>query len=609
MKKNDWIVLFATALYSYLFYQEKTGFNVLLFSISLVVTWIVRDKQVLKNKMWLLVAVGTIVTGCSVSYYGNYLSIIANVISLCVLSGISTYKNSSVLFSFFFSCYTFFTSIFHMVFDFIKRKSNQVATSSKRSILFVVIPVVICTLFLFIYKASNPIFNELTKKINLDFISITWIFSTLFGFLLMYCFYNHKRIPLLSTIDDVTDTNLINKEYTTFTFFGKQIAVVDENFSGTLLFILLNLLLLVVNVIDLTFLFGGKKLPAEVSYSDFVHQGTNSIIFSIFFAIIIILFCFRGALNFYEKNKTITYLTYAWILQNIFMLYTTAEKNNLYVSDFGLTYKRIGVYVYLLLCIIGLVSTFIKIMYKKTNQFLYRVNCTTYFIVLVIATIGNWDIIITHFNLTKAKHNEKEYLSTLSYSVLPVLLDLPTDSTLDKDKPLMKHRMFSDDYNYEKTYEENLTSKLSQFLLDKSKRTWKSNYWESDNIYKQLSASNKKITTLYFENEYLDNLNFIEFNTSIEELYLHNNNITDMNVLSKFSSLKYLDVRNNNISNLRGIEKLSNLEYLYITNNEIHDFSPLYSLRKLLVLKVPENIDKSQVDELRKNIPNCTIQY
>jgi hypothetical protein len=609
MKKNDWILIITTALYSYLFYQEKTGFNVLLLSLALIIALLIKDKQVVKNKSWIMAALGTIITACSVSYYGNYLSIIANVIALCVLSGISNHKNSSVFFSLFFACFTFITSPFYMIFDLIKRKSNQVATSPKRSILLFILPILICIIFLFIYKASNPVFDELTKKINLNFISITWIISTIFGFILMYSFYYQKRIKLLANIDDTTNTTLENKDHQPISFFGEKIALIDENFSGTLLFVLLNILLLIVNLIDLTFLFGGKKLPSEISYSNFVHQGTNSIIFSIFFAIVIILFCFRGALNFYEKNKTITYLTYGWILQNIFMLYSTAEKNNLYVTDFGLTYKRIGVYIYLILCVFGLVTTFIKIMNKKTNHFLFKSNGSLYFILLSLATIVNWDMIITKYNLTKAKHNEKEYLSTLSYSVLPTLLKLPTDSTIDSNVQHMKQRLFSDDYNYDNTYEQNLYKKVSMFLLDKSKRNWKSNYWESEKIYTQLLETGNPFKKLYFSNEDLDSIHFLKKEFLIEELYLDYNNLKNINQLKDFTTLKKLIVNNNELKTLSGIENLTNLEILHIQNNEITDFSPLYTLRYLKELKVNSLIDKDKIEELKKNIPSLNIIY
>src|SRR5690606_9210762 len=68
--------------------------------------------------------------------------------------------------------------------------------------------------------------------------------------------------------------------------------------AGFNLFVLLNLLILSVNITDLVFLWGGAELPEGVSYSQMVHQGVGSLIFSIILAVSVILFVFNGKAKF-----------------------------------------------------------------------------------------------------------------------------------------------------------------------------------------------------------------------------------------------------------------------------------------------------------------------
>ena len=61
------------------------------------------------------------------------------------------------------------------------------------------------------------------------------------------------------------------------------------------------------------------------------------------------LYYFRGRLNYHSKNKTLKLLAYVWIAQNIFMILSTAYRNNMYIEESGISYKKIGLYVYLML--------------------------------------------------------------------------------------------------------------------------------------------------------------------------------------------------------------------------------------------------------------------
>ena len=145
--------------------------------------------------------------------------------------------------------------------------------------------------------------------------------------------------------------------------------------------------------------------------------------------LVIILYFFRGNLNFYTENKTLKYITFTWITLNIILIILIAIKNQTYITSFGLTYKRIGVHIYILLTLIGLVSTFLKVLKIKNLTFLFRRNTQAAFIVLVICSAINWDATITTYNLTHVDEFDMDYLINLSNRNAVILHDLK--DTLD----------------------------------------------------------------------------------------------------------------------------------------------------------------------------------
>jgi hypothetical protein len=196
MKKNDWILLLSVAAYSFLFYDQTAGINFLLFTIVLIAGLLLKEKLLLKNKVWLSAAVGSLLSGVCVAIYGNGLSVIANIISLSILSGISLNGQSSVIMSLLFSFYSYITAPIFMFLDKIERKRQRNMTGNKisRKTGLIIIPIIITLFFLFIYRASNPLFAALVNKINFDFISFSWISFTIGGFILLYGFFYHKKI-------------------------------------------------------------------------------------------------------------------------------------------------------------------------------------------------------------------------------------------------------------------------------------------------------------------------------------------------------------------------------------------------------------------------------
>jgi hypothetical protein len=432
MKKNDLFLIAGTLLYSYLFYEQEPGINFLLFSLLLTAFLLLNNPGLIKNKFWLGAATGTMLSGFCIAWHGSILAVIANIISLSALSGLSIFPQSSFIISLLFSAYSYVSSpVFMQMDELAKRRKRKEANpgSDKRLLKWMtlgVAPLAVGFTFLLLYRAANPVFDLYVSKINLDFISVPWLFFTLSGFCLLYGFLYHRRIAVIAGADARAGNDLFPFSEWNSAGVRKYLNLPLEYKSGIILFGLLNLLLLSVNLIDINFLYLGNSLPEGLTYSQFLHQGVWALIVSVILAAAIILFYFRGELNF-QKNTALRILTYIWIAQNIFMVCSTAWRNALYIEHDDLTYKRIGVYFYLGLTVIGLLFTTIKVAQKKTNWYLFRANSWAFYAVLVFSCLINWPVLVAKYNISSAiKHHEpayQAYLLDLSFHTLPYLAE------------------------------------------------------------------------------------------------------------------------------------------------------------------------------------------
>jgi len=600
MKKNDWILTISVVLYSFLFYKQSLGINFLFFNLFVVASLLIRDRELLKNKYWIITAIASIVSSVCILLYGNLLSFFANFFSLSLLSVLSINKNSSVFLALFYSLSSFASSIVFIIIDFVERRRKRITTVKTgvfTKILIGVIIFIVLLLFFFLYQKSNPLFYNFTKDINLDFITAAWIFFTLGGLLLMYGFYYPLKFNNIHQ-RDVSNSNLISEkseeEYNQ-SKWRKFFSFSVELSAGTILFLLLNMMLIILNILDINYLWINKVLPDGLTYADYVHQGIGTLIMSIIFAIIVILFFFRSQINYYKNNKVITLLVYFWILQNIMMVVSTAYRNLLYVNEYSLTYKRIGVYVYLLLAFIGLSTTLLKIGYKKSNWYLFRKNAWAAFFVLIIAAFINWDLLITRFNIEKSKQVDVNYLVGLSYKNLPILLShkFNENDLSIKDNEIFdyKPRQYNNNKYSDDNYYNDLHRKLFMFLENYNRLKWQSYCVSKQQVYNEILTLEKsgKIDSLVLQNCNIENLTPIKGFVNLKSLNLNNDRVRKMNELSYFKKLSSLQLANNQIDSLEQFPVLNELKDLNLRNNVITNIDPLLVLTSLEKLDISTN--------------------
>jgi len=485
MKRNDVPILLSTVAFSFLFYKQSAGVNYFLFNVLLVLLLLIRDSSLLLSRTFLAAAAGCIISSFCIFWYDTPLPYSADMISMLLLAGVSIDRDSSFIIACFHSFYSFIGVEIFILIDFFKGLTTPGVDQGRKNILnkmvLAIFPIIIFLAFFFIYRSGNPIFDQFAAKINFDSISLSWCVFTLGGFLLMYAFFKQQVIPLIQNADHDTPDELatISIDQHIKTVIGQLITLPNLIFTGVLLLVLLNLLLATVNGLDIYYLSFLRATPPGITLSQYLHNGTNSLIVSIILAVCVILYYFRGYLNFFENNKLIKYLAYIWIAQNIILVVSTAFRNTIYISDYGLTHKRIGVYVYLLLCIAGLVTTFVKISLQKNNWFLFRKNAWIVYTLMIVSCPFDWDTIITGFNKSrfqadKTMEIDQRYLANLGYTNLAQLFQyyIVEDKTLKAQTDSTQNEMRSSSISsFDMTYNQ----EIKNMIWDK--------YWYLKNRY------------------------------------------------------------------------------------------------------------------------------
>ncbi|MEO6166907.1 MAG: DUF4173 domain-containing protein [Chitinophagales bacterium] len=209
-------------------------------------------------------------------------------------------------------------------------------------------------------------------------------------------------------------------------FFRKSLLSLKNEYQrGIILLALVNALLLFVNAVDIKMVwFENTIVTSPSSRSQAVHESTYLLLFSIAIAMAILLFFFRGNINFLRNNKRLLHLSYLWIAQNALLAFTAGIRNYYYIRDYGLAYKRIGVIFFLLLTLFSLLILFLKIRDKRSFFYFYRMEGWAICGLLLLMSCFNWDPMIASYNLSHFdnQHLDRKFLMTLSHRALPVLI-------------------------------------------------------------------------------------------------------------------------------------------------------------------------------------------
>ncbi|WP_018629830.1 DUF4153 domain-containing protein [Niabella aurantiaca] len=435
MKKNL-VLLTGVAAFVALFYGQEMGLNFSLFALLLWLSvFLTTPKEHHTATFWWLTAALGAAAG-AFAWYGDPVSFLAVFATLVLVVCKAHQPSLSILLTPFAGFLNFASFIFRapILTNWLPVNNLLTANFYKKAIYYVLIPGGLAAGFLIIYSSGSELFGSFFHiNWDADFLQIG--FLSALGFFLLFCFVHYWSPSQLSMINNKLNDHFseeyrrrLQEQQSTDTDFYRR--------SAEISLIILNTIVLFFIVTYCIEQFGSKNTDSSLSSE--LHERVYVLIFSIVMAIFVIMLFFRGALNFTAKAELLKKSAFTWILLNAALVFVVVLKNNQYVTAYGLTFKRLGVYLFLLLSAAGLLLTTLKIKNKRTNTYLIARMIWVGYATLVTGVVINWSWIVTRYNLEYQTTFDTEYALSLPYNRRLLYDTKINQETPDKKAPFLQ---------------------------------------------------------------------------------------------------------------------------------------------------------------------------
>ncbi len=492
---NSFLVLLGALIYCVIFWCEKLGLNVLVYATFLIGALYLLRKDAFSQRNVQLAAFGMLFTAILVVTHNSLIAKAIHFLSVGVLVGLSQLPAMRfILYAFLMYIVNFFEAPIQALQSLMKIPS-LLSGKKQRTYGFssIWLSVLIVPIFYMIYYFTNQEFAAISDTFWGQIgrlLSFDWNFARIFFFIMGIvitgaALWNHTMI-----------------DFSRYTKFGETLNANEQNNSeertlhhyksGLVLLLTLNCLLLFNNGLDIVYVWGKMDMARTSSaLKEFVHSGTYILIVSILMAIAVVNYVFRGSVNFMANNQKIKYLGYAWLAQNAFLVLTVACRNWQYIDQFGLAYKRIGVFIFLILVLAGLWFMALKIRDKR-NLFYVNVRMAwAIYAVLVLTALVPWDKFITQYNINayaKNKNIDLDFLvNTISDKNLGILYQ--NQAQLQSINQDVMPSYESESYNPKIDFAEALDRKRKNFVTTQNEYSIWSWNWPDYNTRKEVGGA------------------------------------------------------------------------------------------------------------------------
>lgn len=517
------LVLLGAFLFNIIFWQEKLAVNTLFFDVFILaaVFYLYQPSFKQPAMKWLLLA--HFITVVTVVIHNTLLSKLAFSSTLLLVIVFTQYQHRSLWYAAASALMNYVLMIPTLLGGISDIEKNKISFyNTRKALRFIVIPVIMLIVFSLLYNFSNAVFRDVLNMVGnalqqffsrfFDWFSWSRLMFLLLGVFITGGLLLRNKMEFFSKRDAAQADALQRKKndlnkwkqsplYDLLSllmgrFANGILALRNENTVGIISLFLLNLLLLFINWLDIVYVwFGFTYDNKTINLSNYVHEGAGLLIFSIVMAMLVLLFFFRGNLNFYKNNKWLKIGAYLWIIQNTVLVVSVLFRDYYYIHEFGLAYKRIGVLVFLSLVLAGLFTVYIKISRLKTNYFLLKVNAWVVLAVMVIASCIHWDETIAGYNLARKSTLplDVKFLLSLSDKALPLI---------EKNQDVLTTTFMSSPYNDEgEVYyrgrvaaTEYFKMRKNQFFQEQQQYSWLS--WNAADSYVKNHLQPTAVTTV-----------------------------------------------------------------------------------------------------------------
>ncbi|MDQ0066192.1 DUF4153 domain-containing protein [Chryseobacterium lathyri] len=413
MKTHHHIFLTA-ALFVIVFYDQDMGLNLGILGIVYALLTLFKTPERNRTRTFLILFVTSILSSFAFAWFRDFPSLLAVVSSLLLLGYRSKNRKLKILFLVPVFIINSFTSLFRFFsFDSWLPKKN-ISGVWQKTLAFILIPLLFISIFFGIYSVGSDHFAAVFRDYELD-INIWQVLAlSVLGFFIAFNYWNYTVERLIYKKNSLLDDNFPDNDKvqkSTYSFLDLD----AERTSGVISFFCLNILLIFfIITYNYEQFYEISKTPVQLSEE--THERVNAVIMSIIMAVLVIMFYFKSGFNFDPKAKLMKLLARIWIILNAILVFSAALKNYEYIISYGLTYKRLGVFAFLLLALIGLILTFIKIQKKKRNAFLFNTMIWYFYGTILACSYVNWGGIITSQNMKRKDFAVNYHFEQINFS-------------------------------------------------------------------------------------------------------------------------------------------------------------------------------------------------
>lgn len=406
-------IILCAFVFDRLFYEMAIGLNLLLFAVLVLaglflqvgwggLSWPARAAML-----------GALLSAGMTAVHHSGLAIFMTIVSLAVCSALA---HEAQLRSLWYAVPQFMLNQLHLPIAAWEgtgqlMQQRKAARVGWRWMRIVLLPLVVGIVFFQLYRVGNPKFDQFTAGFLdglievfgdlLELIFTKHAFFFLFGMAvcggLLYRFAPRLVLQVEQQFGERMER--VRRKRPHWLAPRAMNPLERERRMGIIFLVLVNALLLVVNVIDIKWVWINFEVPEGFSLKQFVHEGTWILIISIILSMLVLLHLFRRNQNFYWRSAGLKRLALLWIAQNFVLGISVFLRNHHYIDFHGLAYLRIGVIAFLVLVLVGLITLWIKIHGRRSFFWLARVNAWAAFALLVGMTTVDWDSSIVRFNL------------------------------------------------------------------------------------------------------------------------------------------------------------------------------------------------------------------
>ena len=422
------------------------GLNTLLFTLLALTALFILHPESKRSRSVLLLAGGLLTCAILVLWNNSLLAKFMYWISFVCLAGMVQQRELKFLF---FGILLAIANFFRMpanmmlALDKISTKSRQWEVLFRYSKL-VILPSFVVVFFFCLYFSANLKFAEIStsfaEKLSTFFtfdISFQRVLFFLLGLFTIGMLLYQSTIDYFKNIENKSSDSLLRQRKSSYPFGRPKLLGLKQEYQAAIILLgLLNVLLFVVNLLDVRYVWFDAGLMSPQELSSYVHEGTYVLIASVLFAAGVLLYHFRSNLNFYPDNIILRQLAYVWLVQNAVLASSVAVRNWRYVAEYGLAYKRIGVFIFLLILLTGLAYLYLKIKEKRSFFYLLRRNSWAIWGILLVTASVNWDIGITKFNLSDIPRSQDVDLRFLAYTLSDKNLYFLEENSIELSKKI-----------------------------------------------------------------------------------------------------------------------------------------------------------------------------